>query len=373
MKALAAQIAAMQHQLTVAMGSFQQQLSKLATQQSAVLATQSTHTATLATHTVALAILTAPAVVEGVQQEVRHKRQRALSDNSTSPLDKDVILDLVFGYVGLGDYFYTAAVCRSWRGRYITLCKSATSPKTHKLYTSYRSAITTAARLELALDSNLQIADLQSDSRHFAWTVVFLSLEARSVLALARGHGLQWSGCLTYVAALKNEFELVRWLYESGCPTHFPDVITFAIKFDRADILAWVRSLAGVRWYAGFLNDSLVEAGRAGSVAAAAWLRTQGAEWPASFVTWGRFSMPQGSYVCWRWNTVKWALANGCTWGDWECRAATREHCHCDDCGRNRSHGRERCSKGHARELLEWAHNNGCPCTCRALVVWQQQ
>jgi hypothetical protein len=53
----------------------------------------------------------------------------------------------------------------------------------------------------------------------------------------------------------------------------------------------------------------------------------------------------------WSKRTVQWALANGCTWGDWQCSLLSAE----------------RYVNGYvlqAAELFEWAHKNGCPCTC---------
>jgi hypothetical protein len=115
MEAIATQLAAM----------IQQQL----------LATQSAQGA--ATTLAASGHNAAPSAREGVQQQ-QHRQQRARLDDYASPLENNVILDIVFSYVGIGDYFYTAAVCRNWRGRYITLCCSTASPQPHKLYTSYK-------------------------------------------------------------------------------------------------------------------------------------------------------------------------------------------------------------------------------------------
>jgi hypothetical protein len=41
-----------------------------------------------------------------------------------SPLDRDEIFDTIFGYVGEGDYLYTGAVSRWWKGRYVKLCRN---------------------------------------------------------------------------------------------------------------------------------------------------------------------------------------------------------------------------------------------------------
>jgi hypothetical protein len=126
----------------------------------------------------------------------QHQRQQkqARTDSRTSPLDNHEILDAVFSYVGTGDYFYTAAVCRGWRVRYLKLCynkadkqskvkptASAAAAKKSKCTTSYRCAIMTAARLQLALKDAVTVTDLQADKLQFANDVVKHSVQIWSV------------------------------------------------------------------------------------------------------------------------------------------------------------------------------------------------
>jgi hypothetical protein len=56
----------------------------------------------------------------------RHQRARCLDDHIAVPANNQV-LDTVFNFVGVGDYYYVAGVCRNWRGRYLTLCPQYTS------------------------------------------------------------------------------------------------------------------------------------------------------------------------------------------------------------------------------------------------------
>jgi hypothetical protein len=97
----------------------------------------------------------------------QHRQKQARTDDSrTSPLDRDEVLDVVFSLVGIDDYFYTATVCSFWRKQYLKLCcneasnKGVTKPAATaataaaaaaaskpKCFTSYRSALMTAARL----------------------------------------------------------------------------------------------------------------------------------------------------------------------------------------------------------------------------------
>jgi hypothetical protein len=68
-----------------------------------------------------LALYTIARAGEGGEGEHAKKRTH-LADSSRSPLDDDEILDTVFSYVGIGDYIYTGAVSRRWKGRYTKLC-----------------------------------------------------------------------------------------------------------------------------------------------------------------------------------------------------------------------------------------------------------
>jgi hypothetical protein len=96
--------------------------------------------------------------------DAQRKRTRLVDDRSgnlRSALDKDELLDTVFSYVGVGDYFFAAGVCRRWRGRYLKLCyNEAAADKAEKLRTTYSSAFMTAARLQLAFKSGLEVEEL---------------------------------------------------------------------------------------------------------------------------------------------------------------------------------------------------------------------
>jgi hypothetical protein len=131
------------------------------------------------------------AASERASAEPDTKRARLAEDDS-SPLADDEILDVVFSYVGIGDYIYTGAVSRRWKGRYIKLCYSkAKDGKKHKLTTAHKSALLTAARLQLALKSSLTVSALQNNQK-LPFYIVVRSLEPIAVLTLARVHGLRW-------------------------------------------------------------------------------------------------------------------------------------------------------------------------------------
>jgi hypothetical protein len=89
-----------------------------------------------------------------------------------------------------------------------------------------------------------------------------------------------------------------------------------------------------------------------GNLAAVQWLIAQGARWPLTF---GHYLHPiTGAAVpqCWSLSTVQWAVASGSGWLDRKC----------DDYALAKFTQEE--FKTNAADVLNWAHANGCPCTC---------
>jgi hypothetical protein len=149
------------------------------------------------------------------------------------------MLDTVFSFVGTNDYFYTAAVCSNWRRRYLKLCYSEAEERSKayptlstvftaaaavttqsKCTTSYRSAIMTTARLQLALKNTLTAEQLQASTLIFAKDIVCHSLEPVGVLGLTKLHELGWDSVLCDAAAYYGKLQLLQWLHERGCHQH---------------------------------------------------------------------------------------------------------------------------------------------------------
>jgi hypothetical protein len=153
---------------------------------------------------------------------------------------------------------------------------------------------------------------------------------------------------------------------ECGCPIKYPDAIAAAVYFDHVEILEWTRSTEAVTWDYALLQRSFEQAGRAGSVGAAAWLRGQGARWPDSFITVDTSPNIHFGNKYWMASTVQWAVANGCTWGDWQCQQLGLEYIFGKTgmfgCGLEVLNSKQ-CDQT-VYELFVWAHENGCPCTC---------
>eukprot|EP00953_Heterococcus_sp_UTEX-ZZ885_P006165 3788-Heterococcus_DN1.PRE.2 len=290
-------------------------------------------------------------------EQVQHRQKHAGTYESTaSPLGKHEVLDTVFSYVGIGDYFYTAAVCKFWRVRYLKLCYSEAETQSNakhaqsKCTTCYRSALMTAPRLQLALKGTVTVEQLQATTGAFAENVIRYSLEPVEVLSLLKLHDLEWNSALCDAAVFCGKIALLQWLHECGCPWHERTVLRYAIGRGDLDMLKWLQEATGP-WPTGLIKSMLWIAGHRNYLHIVQWLHAQETAWPKKLYGTAEYHNKPVN-VCWSARVVKWALAHGCSWGDWQCQQLAPQ----------------RYSEGFFRdmavELFAWAHENGCPCTC---------
>jgi hypothetical protein len=81
------------------------------------------------------------------------------------------------------------------------------------------------------------------------------------------------------------------------------------------------------------------------------WLKAHGADWLKSFSV--KISQAGSKErQCWHISVVRWALDSGSGWLDWKCKDYDADKY------------ADAYFKQQAAELLEYAHANGCPCTC---------
>eukprot|EP00953_Heterococcus_sp_UTEX-ZZ885_P016647 9351-Heterococcus_DN1.PRE.3 len=99
-------------------------------------------------------------------------------------------------------------------------------------------------------------------------------------------------------------------------------------------------------WTAAEMTSMLDTAGKRGELVALRWLRNCGAEWPSNFYSF--YSSSDEIEDHWDKDAAMWALANGCTWGDWQCEQLKQDVSEDAD----------------VAVFFAWAHEHGCPCTC---------
>jgi hypothetical protein len=109
-------------------------------------------------------------------------------------------------------------------------------------------------------------------------------------------------------AARRNQHALLRWLLDSGCPIEEVWDVGFNALVGCGNDLSVLQYLLeqGLLGDAQLLTLMLQQAGCEGNVAAAQWLRQQGAQWPAVLYF-------QGAQEVWNGEVLQWARAEGCT------------------------------------------------------------
>jgi hypothetical protein len=290
---------------------------------------EATESAQLRTENEALKQQLRKALQQHAEDSEVHKRAR-LAEDRRGFLERDDMLDLVFDYVGAGEYYYVAGVSRRWRGRYLKLCYNAAANKeAHKLCTSYSSALVTANRLQLALRAGLKMAQLR-EYEDFSHDVVYSSLEPIAVLTLAKTYDMPWPVELCTDAAYSEDVELLKWLHERQCPWNESAVLAETARNDAVEMLKWLQSVTEP-WSQAVKDSILWDAGWLDALDAVKWLTAAGAQWPSSFYGTGTDDYGTVVNTCWSARCVQWALAQGCDWGKWKClKLAAKRYCDVD-------------------------------------------
>jgi hypothetical protein len=188
----------------------------------------------------------------------------------------------VLSYVGFGEYFYVAGVCRRWRGRYISYCHAkAPAGEKHKLRTLREAVVSTAAEGAPGMAGIICLPYIIPRS----------SLEPIAVLSLLRVYGNQWDSDLYAAAAAEGNLELIRWLQQVQCPIAAANSIAYAccgcMSSAAVSILQWLHALQPdwfkeVDWET-VVNKTALLSCAAGlcNLAVMHWLRCElKAEWP---------------------------------------------------------------------------------------------
>jgi hypothetical protein len=110
-----------------------------------------------------------------------------------------------------------------------------------------------------------------------------------------------WSAQTCFCAAVDGHVDTLRWLHENGCPWNAAHTCEAAAAGGSIDVIEYVVQ-QGIVFTPELLTVMLNAAGN--KLAAAQWLRQQGAEWPDLLY-----------YLISRWSgeTLEWARAEGCT------------------------------------------------------------
>jgi hypothetical protein len=143
----------------------------------------------------------------------------------------------------------------------------------------------------------LQQADVQVSE------LVMCSAASKGDVAMCqylRAQQCPWDAEVARRTASTGHVDLLRWLMDNGCPYNADELCSYATAYGRVEVLVCLQQQC-LLTSAAMLTAVLDFAGTFHQLAAAQWLREQGAEWPAAF-------------LCpWSGAVLAWARAEGCT------------------------------------------------------------
>jgi hypothetical protein len=290
---------------------------------------------------------------------VATRAQKRSAKDSLNPLQHAGILQRVLDYVGPGHWCFLAEVSSLWRDVYRRVAEVEVQAigcydKEHVVcvppMTLYSAVLASPARVrhadahELRCTSDkymcaagrhadvpflqvahalgmpyMYIAMMAAAARCNKLAVVqFLRAQGCPLstsifhLAAERGHIAMctylfaeqclWDEVTSHYAARGGSVDALRLLRQRGCPWNPPVVSTNAAAGGSVDVLLYLQQ-QGIVF--DLLTEMLLAAGAYSKLAAAKWLRQQGAEWPAVLCSvW---------YQKWSGDTLEWARAEGCT------------------------------------------------------------
>jgi hypothetical protein len=131
---------------------------------------------------------------------------------------------------------------------------------------------TTAARPQLAVDSDLRLTEISIDS--LAKAIVMCSLELSSVIPLAMGDRNHWETDLWEYAVRHNSLLLLQWLHSHGFSTQglIAEAADAAVEYDFVELLNWLDSVSGATiWTDEYMDDLFYDAGRFASFDVLEW------------------------------------------------------------------------------------------------------
>jgi hypothetical protein len=290
--------------------------------------------------------------------------QEHMKLDSSNPLEQPEILQHVLDHVGPGHWCFVAEVSSLWRDLYIRVARSRIEvvdccSKKETItcvpqMTMYSAVFASPSRVTLAQEYKLDFeagayeyaAGMHADvptlkaahELHMRYTYsvmegalrrdklttlrflhtqgcpwdagIFMAAAARGhtdMCAYLRAEHCPWNEMVCYHAALNGHAGTLRWLREQDCPWYADTVHLAAAQGGSVEALQFLQQ-QGIVFDADMLNEMLCTAGAYNKLAAAKWLRQQGAAWPAVLM-W--------KWQSWSGESLLWARAEGCTSSVW--------------------------------------------------------
>jgi hypothetical protein len=121
-----------------------------------------------------------------------------------------------------------------------------------------------------------------------------------------REQGCEWESGMYSGTVANSQLGALRWLRESGCPWNFKELSKLAARHGSIEALCYLQQQQSesAQWDNAMLTEMLNSAGACNQLAAAQWLRHQGAEWPDQHSGYGSR---------WSADVLAWATTEGYT------------------------------------------------------------
>jgi hypothetical protein len=288
----------------------------------------------------------------------RVNKRAAEHTADSSPLGKPSILRRIFSFVGRGEWVFLAA-SNLWATEYVATFSGEhlkAAQRTEARYTAYRALFESAARVFLAVDwgfdlhskhmqfragryadtstlsATLEVkmpwryvilgAACEGDVEKLKWLrsgsvellaflkeqglafpprawhqAVMLEHNQLQVVQFLHAEGVEWTAECCEEAAAAGNLEALRYMHEHGCPWETTAVRTAAAKSGSIEVMKYLQQ-EGLLSTVSKLTDMLSVAVEHNHLAAAKWLRQEGAAWPAILQMSGKL--------------LTWATAEGC-------------------------------------------------------------
>jgi hypothetical protein len=299
---------------------------------------------------------------------VATRAQKRSVKESLNPLHQAGILRHVLDFVGPGHWRFVAEVSSLWRDVYKRVSSREISDPNWDVQvtcvpemTLYSSVFASPSRLRLAHDGGLSSTQMRyrfAASKYAdvatlevahelgmdytpGWLVAAIDLEGavycnelavvqflhdrccywtNHVFSIAAQRGdmdlceylyasdCGWSMGTCEAAARSGHADILRWLREHDCPWDEDRMHTGAAKGGSVDVMVYLQE-EDIVFDAEILTEMLKIAGACNKLAAAQWLRKQGAQWPA-VLKWQKSYRDQ---LVWSDDALAWARAEGCT------------------------------------------------------------
>ena len=336
-------------------------------------------------------------------ENTANKKPRPCFEEAESPLKNSETLHRILELLGTKAWLYVA-INRQWRGEYLSICRRIAKSKGEEFryLTSWQNAVITAPRLRMALECGITdtLPDiLDEDSAETGEYIVQHSSDAAGVFTLCKLHDMPWLCSFAVQAVHKKDFPLLQWLIVSGCFYHELEIIVQVIDDlpceSRLDAVKWLWAQAScfdeyekrhilkhaircspqgsrlkiIKWVwtqnpalcSSDVEELLDYAGTRDDIETVQYIMSiEKCSWPKAFWHEEETQAPvdftadpvRGELKCWGPRSLACARELGAEWGDWRCERF------------NEGWYDEGLDAQFAREVFDWGHNNGCPCTC---------